>query len=104
MSKSFLKFQSGVVVPRVCIIAAAAHNARLSLDIPWDTLVTSGNDKVHMRGSKHYSDEALDFRTRDISDANILRWASAIRSRLGKDYQVVIENDHLHVEFDPKTP
>lgn len=66
-----------------------------------DVWVTSGNDGQHMDGSKHYTDEALDFRTRDFTLAQVHQWATAMRARLGVDYQVIVEPTHLHVEYDP---
>jgi hypothetical protein len=96
-----LRFKGTVRCPKVCIIIAAAHNARMALGIPGDTYVTSVNDSKHMAGSKHYSDEAADLRTRDLSTVDVQRWAAAIRKRLGPDYDVVIESDHLHVEHYP---
>jgi conjugal transfer mating pair stabilization protein TraG len=99
---SLLKLLPSVRVPKVVVIAAAAHNARLSLGIPGNTMITSGNDAQHMAGSLHYQDRALDFRTRDLSPVDVQRWAAAIRSRLGPDYDVVIESDHIHIEHDPK--
>jgi hypothetical protein len=96
-----LRFKNSVRCPKSVFIVAAANNARQALGIAGDTYVTSLNDSHHMAGSKHYSDEAADLRTRDLSPIDIQRWASAIRSRLGSAYQVVIENDHVHVEHDP---
>lgn len=99
---SYLKFLSGVVVPKVCIIAAAAMNARIEVGLPGDCLITSANDKVHARGSRHYTDEALDLRTRDLKADQIQSWAKIIKRRLGKGFDVVIESDHIHVEWDPQ--
>lgn len=96
-----LRFKHSVQCPKSAIIIAAAHNARLILGLQGPTYVTSMNDSMHMRGSKHYTDEAVDLRTRDLSEVDITHWASAIRARLGRGYQVVIESDHLHIEFDP---
>lgn len=104
---SLLKFQSGVKVPWVCIIAGAAINAANVLGLKVDMLVTSGNDKVHARGSKHYTDEALDFRTKHLLPADKLAFRNAVKGRLGRDFDVILEdengpNEHLHVEHDPK--
>jgi len=67
--------------------------------------VTSANDSKHKRGSKHYTDEAFDIRTRNIKGfTNYLAqaWADRIKVRLGKNYDVIFEGDHIHVEYDPK--
>ena len=99
---SLLKFQSGVQVPWVCYIAAATVNAANVLGLKVDMLVTSGNDKVHMRGSRHFSDEALDFRTKHLQPEDRKRLRDEVKRRLGRDFDAVLESDHLHVEHDPK--
>lgn len=97
-----IRFKGGVVVTKVTIIVAAVYNAWVEVSAPGDMWVTSGNDSVHMPDSKHYHDEALDFRTRGLSKAKIAAWAEVARRRLGRNYDVVIESNHLHVEYDPK--
>ncbi len=99
---SYLKFKGNVRCPQSAIIMAACHNARVQLGFPGDTYVTSMNDSVHMRGSFHYLDRAVDFRTRDLTPDQIKRWAAVSQERLGRDYQVLVETDHMHVEHDPK--
>ena len=93
-----LKFAPTVLCPRSVIIVAAVHNARVRCGFEGDTLVTSMNDSLHMQGSKHYTDEAADFRTRDLTQTQVNEWAVMCRTRLGKGYQVIIEKNHLHVE------
>lgn len=104
---AYLKFLGSVVVPKTVIIAAAAINSINSLGIVTDLYVTSGNDGVHARGSKHYTDEALDFRTKNLSTIDKFRFRTMLAVRLGKGYDLILEdengpNEHLHVEFDPK--
>lgn len=64
--------------------------------------VTSGVDGTHMAQSKHYSGDAIDFRTRDVDPVKLRAMTTTVRSRLGVDYDVIPETDHLHVEYDPK--
>jgi hypothetical protein len=105
LSRSYLKFKAGVHVPTVCVMAAAAVNAANQVGLTTDITVTSGNDSQHMRGSKHYVDEALDFRTKTLSKADKTAWIAALKKRLGPNYDVILEaegqnNEHLHVELD----
>jgi hypothetical protein len=72
-------------------------------------VVTSGNDRKHKAGSKHYSNEAIDLRCNNLSDAQCEAIAQSLQSRIGPDYYVDFEkfpknpsNDHIHVEHDPK--
>ena len=102
----YLKFVSGVVVPKVCIIQAAFFNASLQIGLQADQFVTSGNDRVHMRGSKHYTDEALDFRSKHLTTAQKHALLTAVKARLPKGYQAILEsegsaNEHFQIEYDP---
>jgi len=62
--------------------------------------VTSICDGKHMEGSKHYTGEAFDVRTRIFNDGQISSIAAALRNALGKEFDVVIEMSHIHVEID----
>jgi hypothetical protein len=67
--------------------------------------ITSANDSKHMAGSLHFQNRAFDVRIWNI-DGNVkekaAEWLLQIREALGTDYDVLLEGDHLHVEFDPK--
>lgn len=76
---------------------------RLSLEIfGREAIVTSGNDGQHMPGSLHYKGLAMDLRTRDQTHAKITAFATRLQMEIGDDYDVVVEKDHIHVEYDPK--
>jgi hypothetical protein len=92
-----LRVKNGVT-PANLIIAAAAANVAEDLKITvW---ITSGTDGTHMVGSKHYESAALDFRTSNLSKEEVAKFISKLKVRLGEDYDVVLENDHIHVEKD----
>lgn len=63
--------------------------------------ITSAFDGTHQPGSLHYVGRALDFRRWDIETSATLVCAD-LRKELGPDFDVVLESDHIHVEFDPK--
>jgi hypothetical protein len=71
----------------------------------FDVTITSGLDGKHSKNSKHYTGEALDFRTRDLPSGNQGQEARFITKLLaellGDDYDVVLEKTHIHVEYDP---
>jgi len=71
-------------------------------EVMGEATVTSLLDGQHSPHSKHYQGLAVDLRTRHLPRERIEKVASELRSRLGDDYDVVIEKTHLHVEFDPK--
>ena len=72
----------------------------------YEVWVTSCNDSKHMDGSLHYIGKAADTRTKDFTgDKHQL--LTDCREALGANFDVLLEgegtdNEHLHVEYDPK--
>jgi hypothetical protein len=66
--------------------------------------VTSANDSEHGEGSLHFQNRAFDIRIKNIiSGPHAARgWAERMQVALGDDYDVLLEKDHIHVEYDPK--
>ncbi len=95
-----LKVKSGVT-PKNLTIAAAAINA--SEGLGFDVVITSGTDGKHMRQSKHYDGNALDIRTVNIPRTARAPYLAQLRVRLGEDYDVIDEGNHIHIEYDPLT-
>lgn len=69
--------------------------------------ITSGADKAKGRvpNSKHYENHAFDFRISNVVGGHAVArsWAAKMALALGPDYDVVLEADHIHCEFDPET-
>jgi len=63
-----------------------------------EMVITSTYEGDHSDGSLHYADLAVDIR-KTIGCGIIGR---KIRAYLGKDYDVVLEATHIHIEYDPK--
>jgi uncharacterized protein YcbK (DUF882 family) len=85
------------VTPKNLVIAAAAAN--VASELGCTIMITSGTDGVHKVGSFHYTGEALDFR---LPPVPIHLFVAAMQQHLGRAYQVIVETDHIHVEYDPK--
>lgn len=65
-----------------------------------DVVLTSVNDRMHSKGSKHYAGDALDLRVWGlIHPENV---AEEIQAALGMDFDCVYEGDHIHLEWHPK--
>jgi hypothetical protein len=104
------KIKNGVVIngahfyPEMFFIIHCARMTapRLDDDTVW---ITSANDGVHMEGSLHYKNRAFDIRTRNVTEGVTAQksWTRKVRKVLGKDYDVVFEKDHIHVEYQPKS-
>lgn len=66
--------------------------------------VVTGGIEEHQHPSLHVTGGALDYRTRELrDDASKRLFAVVVEERLGDGFDVVLESDHLHVEYDPKT-
>lgn len=82
---------------RVLPVIDALHLARYGKDV----VITSGLEGPHKKGSLHFRGLAVDLRTRDYPLSAARAFAQELRRGLGEDYNVVLEADHLHVEYDP---
>ena len=65
--------------------------------------ITSAMDGTHMANSKHYTGDALDWRIWESNAAGLTDTiVDEMRYYLGSDYDVILESNHIHVEYDPK--
>jgi len=68
-----------------------------------ECVVTSLLDGTHSRTSLHYTGCAVDLRTRNVpSVEQQQKITEALRKALTADYDVVLESDHIHIEYQPK--
>ena len=67
-------------------------------------VVTSIVDGTHMGNSKHYRGDGADGRTSQagITQNKAHQIVADCRAQLGSDYDFVVEEDHIHTEYDPK--
>lgn len=70
-----------------------------------DAVLTSACDGDHGPGSKHRVGNATDWRTRHLPGGSVGPAARAIaeklRGALSDDFDVVLESNHIHIEYDP---
>jgi len=65
-----------------------------------EIVITSTYEGSHGEGSLHYDDNAYDLRKpRDYAKEIEMK----LRGALGPSFDVVLEGDHIHIEYDPKT-
>ena len=67
-----------------------------------DMVITSVKDGKHGRASLHYVGQAGDLRSRDLKPADWELVAEEIKIALGPQFDLVLEPDHFHLEFQPK--
>ncbi len=62
--------------------------------------ITSLTDGKHMRGSKHYCGKAVDLRIWTLPEDKRKDATKLIQHRLGSAYFVLLEADHLHIQYN----
>ena len=63
--------------------------------------ITSISDSKHGPASLHYVGYAVDIRIRELhNDPKFL--SDALRNALVDDYDVILESNHIHLEYQPK--
>lgn len=67
-----------------------------------ETIITGAVEDRKLIESLHPRGFALDLRTRDIAYHERLQIVHRIRKAVGNCYDVVLEANHTHVEYDPK--
>lgn len=67
-------------------------------------VITSASDGKHGPNSLHYKGRALDLRTYNLPTASVSLVVQSLKDALGSQFDVVLESDHIHIEFDPKEP
>ena len=78
-------------------IIVAAYN-----DLDYECVVTAALDGTHSTRSRHYDGLALDLRTNHMKADHKVELAMNLTTALGPEFDVILETDHLHVEWDPK--
>lgn len=87
------------IIERAITIVDAVSIALTKKEI----VITSVLDGVHSEKSLHYKGLAFDMRTFIYKSDEIEKLMAMVKYMLGPNYDVVLEDDHIHVEFDPKT-
>ncbi len=67
-------------------------------------VITSASDGTHGPNSLHYKGKALDLRTNNIPRHALPALHADLKTALGAQFDVVLEDDHIHLEHDPKEP
>lgn len=67
-----------------------------------DCTITCGAEGKHSRTSLHAAGRALDIRSRDLAPLQQQQVKRAFNGALNNDFDIVIEKDHFHIEYQPK--
>lgn len=117
--KVFERDQEGNITPRIKTYTPALHWIFTCLnsiammpdpETPSELIITSINDSVHMKNSRHYLDEAVDLRSKSFPTRNAkLHFVERLSSLLNchqddpSKFTVLFENEgapeeHFHVQ------
>jgi len=99
-----MKFKDGVKIngikPELTIGIIIANS--VYKDHNYDLVITSVTDGKHSRTSLHYVGFAFDTRTRNVSKIDLPLIQKDLQEALADEFDVVLEKDHFHIEFQPK--
>lgn len=82
---------------------AIFHDEKMSPQ-PDELVITSINDGKHMANSKHYTNEAIDLRSKNFeTDAHKVEFSLRFQDFLGDKFRVLLENyagpnEHFHIQ------
>lgn len=101
------EFKAGVKIeglkPIMFPLIVYASNLHFKLFNSKKMVITSVIDGKHMKGSKHYQGLAIDVRINDKPKDGVHRFYYTLTyDSVLNDYDVVLEKDHIHIEYDPK--
>lgn len=65
-----------------------------------EPIITSTYEGEHSPSSLHYQNNAIDIRNPKTIDKEWL--CGRLKQKLGHNFDVVLETDHIHIEYDPK--
>ena len=99
-----LKLKPGVAVGHIApeVVLALGPATDIYDEHGLDLVVTSVCDGAHSMTSLHYIGHAVDLRTRGIPAASVTAIVQKLGDALGAEYDVVLEPDHIHLEWQPK--
>lgn len=99
-----MKFKEGIITTgvRAEVVLALMVIDKVYENHGLDLVVTSVCDGKHSVTSLHYSGQAADLRIWNMEDPATV--VEEIKDALGRnpDYDVVLESDHIHFEWQPK--
>ncbi len=67
-----------------------------------EAVITSTYEGTHSVRSLHYQNRAYDLRLPFESDVRNREIVIHLKASLGKDFDVILEETHIHIEYDPR--
>jgi hypothetical protein len=105
-----MQFKNGVTLPAERLNCTDIIRAMVNIEDIFNRykiqfVITSIYDGNHMKGTLHATGQAFDVRTRDMASTEGLAklLTRRIQIILGADWDVILEDDHIHIEHDPRS-
>jgi len=83
------------------ILLAIMEAREVYRDLKADLVITDLGRRTN-KASLHYEGLAVDIRIRHLANGEPGIAAQRLHVALGPDFDVVLEKDHIHIEFQPK--
>lgn len=64
-------------------------------------VITSGLEGKHCKNSRHFAGMALDLRSLNLDRNARIQVRNELAGALGREFWILMENDHIHVEYNP---
>ena len=84
------------------LLLAIVIAMRIYDELDYECEVTSLRDGKHSLTSLHYAGAAVDLGTKDLPFGEAEKITGQLRTSLTRDYGVILENDHTHIEYQPR--
>ena len=84
------------------ILLAITIALQIWAEYEYHLTITSMTEGKHSPGSLHYVGHAVDLRIRELDSTTIAEVSQLLRDCLGREFDVVVERTHIHVEWQPK--
>lgn len=88
------------LAPQLALAVVVANEVYNGYDT--ELVITSANDSYHSSTSLHFSGNAVDLRTFTLPQGKAQEVRDQIASKLNVDFDVILEDDHIHLEYQPK--
>ena len=87
----------------LALILLALVSTAEKLGLP--LVITAGSDGKHKKGSRHYTFQAIDVRSKTLTGEQRTAVGASLRTTLGPKFLVLLENsgtenEHFHIELD----
>lgn len=100
-----IRYKEGVrlhdLTPQIVLAIQSAAAVWQELGAP-ELVVTSCNDGIHRETSLHWCGMACDLRIWNLPEDRRRLAVSELERDLPPDFDVILESDHVHLEYQPR--